>query len=752
MSYFPTRLFFKLPFFTVLYYLLSLCRPLFSQDEVDIINPGINPSSLPRPDFLPCKLNLEDTPEWHDKPQMKEVERQVITPGILQFISGTGGYLPGITGSPDMNDFFAEWFKKLSQKSDKKPGQQFNQTEANLDFKQPALLAFDPADERLQVVLTIDEHGHLNASELADDKEKISANLEWEDLGAIWRNNKNKLHTTSTEYTAEDFGDDSRVLAYLDTIGTNNLYYRTQADGTRVYIYRALDGKIYEVTAEDIKRSQRITYEYEMAKVSGEGLAAGGRVDHEGELAPIRPAEPDRSEVNKGILDQEIEAKQAPKSPTENRQCRNHPYSNTRTAKPDSARNAASVQKQGKCGARRTLRSSSAPPPAPQQSRQRIIEVQTDSTTLNHGYEDKGTFSIEGEPAGLKVAPDGSFFAGIVRNKVVIYVPGQGESEKGETYRKNIFASSLALSKDSLWMATTWTWTDNRVTFWQRGETVNHWKMSGGYGVGGKVKAMEFSPQGCYIAATLENDIVKVIDRRSGNYFELKPDEQFAFNEQEDFLITAEKRKGSGMTLNWLSVSKEKGDRKCHSVRFFDKESQNLYITPDAEMIVSLNENIQRVWRIEKNGFIARDHTSHCYRRVNLSTDHSSTDYGDVSDTFIDDNSAVIVRFSEACVRLLRTTRKGENEYAFVQTDFEWPVNNDVKITNAFYIPDGDRVAVIFSDGSMRMRQNVAEETGNQPLPDDSGFGEVLHYNGAKHCFLVRDSAGNIIVRQWSKQ
>ena len=171
MSYFPARLFFKLPFFIVLYYLCSLCRPLFSHDEVDIINPGVNPSS---PGLPPCKLNPEDHSEWRDKPHMEGVDSEVITPAMLKLISGMGGGdLPGMTGSPDMDDLFAEWFKTLSQKSDRKPGQPFNQTEANLDFKQPALLAFDPADEGLQVVLTIDEYDHLNASELADDKEEI---------------------------------------------------------------------------------------------------------------------------------------------------------------------------------------------------------------------------------------------------------------------------------------------------------------------------------------------------------------------------------------------------------------------------------------------------------------------------------------------------------------------------------------------------------------------------------------------------
>ena len=759
MLYFPARLFFKLPFFIVLYYLFSFCQPLFSQDEVDIINPGTNPFSLPRPGLPPCKLNLEGHPEWLGKAYMKAHMEKVTTPTMLQLIGGMGSDLPGMTGSPDMNDLFTGWFKRLSQKNDRKPSQPFNQTEANLDFKQPALLAFDSADEGWQVVLTIDEHGHLNASEQAEDKEEINATLEWEDLGAIWRNNKNELHTTSAEYTAEDFGDDTRVLTYLDTIGTNNLYYRTQADGTRVYIYRALDGKVYEVTAEDIKRSQQITYQYEMAKVSGEGLAAGGRVDYEGVLVPIRPAESDRSEGDKGILNQEIKAKQAPKNPSKSAQKRPHPYPNTKTAKSGAAKNTASIQKNGASGMTRTLRSSYAPSP-----QQNVEGMETDTTTCNYGYEDKETFSIRREPAELKVAPDGSFFAGIVRGKVVIYVPGQGKNKAGEIYPLRIPATSLSLSKDSSWMATT---NNQELDFWRRGETVNHWEKSTGYYMDKTVKSMEFSPQGDYIEATLEDDSVHVVSRENGNFFELQPGELFAFNEHENFLITAKKCKTLGIALSYLSESTQSGDHNRHSLKFVDKKFQNLYLSPDAQMIVGLNENTQHVWRIESNGYtIAEYDDSYHYRRVNLSEDQSSSDqsssdqsssdqssskHSEVSDAFLDDNSVVIIRLSEGGFQLLRTTRNGKNRSNFVKTDFEWPINNDVKITNAFYIPDGDRVAAIFSDGSMRMLQNVAKKAGTQSQPVDPNFGTVLDYNGADSCFLVKDSAGNIIVRQWIK-
>ena len=745
MSYFPARLFFKLPFFIALSYLISLCRPLFSQNEVDIINPGINPSSLPRPGFLPCKLNLEDTPEWHDKPQMKEIERQVITPEILQFISKTGGYLPGMTGSPDIDDLFSKWVKKLSQKSNRKPGQPFNQTEANLDFKQPALLAFDPADEGWQVMLTIDEHGHLNASELADDKEEISANLEWEDLGAIWRNNKNELHTTSAEYTAEDFGDDTRVLAYLDTIGANKLYYRTQADGTRVYIYRALDGKIYEVTAENIKRSQQITYEYEMAKVSGQGLAAGGRVNYEGELIPIRPAEPDRPEGDKGILDQEIEARQVPKGSKENKKDRSRPYPKIKSAKHDTTSNEASVRKKVGSGLARNVRPSYvASSKQPQQS---VLKEKADSITLNYGYEDKGRFSIEGTPDGLKVAPDGSFAAGIVKHKIVIYVPVQGENEEGKISPLKIKATSFSLSEDSLWMATT---KGHNVTLWHRGKTVSQWNKSNSIRMNEKVKAMEFSPKGSYLVASLENGSVYVISQKGGDNFELKLTPQFAFDEQEDFMIVTEPLGFSWTSLGWAWMSANNDVPDCHMLAVCEKKIQNLYLSPNGKMLVGLNENTQCLWKLKRDHLNIGDDDALMYCRcVSAYENHTLLGSQYVTDVFIDDNFAMITRVAGGYVELSHVTREDESIRNFARTAFEPTVNNGAIITNAFYVPNNDRAAVIFSDGSMRMWQNIAKEANIQLLPDDPDFGELLYYNGAKLCFLVRNRAGHVIARRW---
>ena len=155
------------------------------------------------------------------------------------------------------------------------------------------------------------------------------------------------------------------------------------------------------------------------------------------------------------ILDQEIEARQAPKGSKKNKQNRGCPYPNTRSAKRGVARN---------------LRSSDVP--GSQQSQQGVMEVQTDSTTLNHGYEDIGKVSVRLSPLRVKVPPDASFVAGIVQGQVLICVPTESENEE-DFFPLDIQATSLALSEDSLWMATT---KDLRVTFWRRGYSVSEWK------------------------------------------------------------------------------------------------------------------------------------------------------------------------------------------------------------------------------------------------------------------------------------
>ena len=560
-------------------------------------------------------------------------------------------------------------------------------------------------------------------------RKKLSANLEWEDPGAIWRNNKNELHSTSAEYIAEDFGDDSRVLAYLDTIGTNHLYCRTLADGTRVYVYRALDGKVYEVTAEDIKRSQQITFGYEMAKVSGEGLAAGGRVNYEGELVPIRPAEPDRPEMKKGILDQKTKAKQAPKSPNANKQDKSRPYPGNKPAGHGSAKNEAHVQKKGG-GLAGNARSSDAA--GSEQPQQEAIEVEADSTTPNHGYEDKGKLSIKAWPSGLKVAPDGSFAAGIVRGKVVIYVPVQSDNEEGEISPLDFPATSFSLSEDSLWMVT-----DNggEMSLLRRGEEVSQWNRVGAFNPSEMVKSVKFSPGGGYIIVTRNNGKIVLINLKEGDNLDLEHVQQLILDERDYFMFVAEKQRDSGMVTVWR-MSQENNAHPLPE-ELFVGDVQSMHLSLDAKMIVILNEHTRWVGRVESRG------------RINIVNRQCMHENIRTTDVYLDNNFAIIIQHLKWSVILTRITITGEDKCDVMETKLSLSVYDDRTIINAFYIPDGDRVAAIFSDGSMRMWQNIAEKAGTQPLPDDSDFGELLHYSKAKHYFLVRDGAGHVIVRRW---
>ena len=730
MSYFPARLFFKLPFFIVLSYLLSLCRPLFSQDEVDLINPGINPSSLPRPGFLPCKLNLEDTPEWHDKPQMKEVERQVITPGMFQFISGTGGHLPGMTGSPDIDDLFSKWIKKLSQKSDRKPGQPFNQTEASLDFKQPALLAFDPADEGWQVVLTIDEHGHLNASEQAEDKEEISANLEWEDLGAIWRNNKNELHTTSAEYITEDFGDDSRVLAYLDTIGTNHLYCRTLADGTRIYVYRALDGKVHEVTAEDIKKSQRITYEYEMAKVSGQGLAAGGRVNYEGELVPILPAEPDRSERDKGILDSDKEGKQAGK--TQSKRKKNHggkPYPDRKPAE----HRTEEVAQAGIGG--EACHSKEATQPADivnqEQTQQDIRNPSAPLTTSYPWYDDKWRFYSR-DLTNIQIAQNGSLAAKIQQGRIKIYI--ERHDKQWDSFKIDISASCFSLNKDGSKIAAA---DGNKVTVWHRNESSGKWIQSTTHSANDSIEDVRFSPNEGHLILTKVDKYVEVVNLNHYGCLHAQPVDFLIIDEQGSFMILSRE----GRIKSFEMGAKKNAPNQPTII--LDCDIQSLHLSPDAKTLVAPNEKNIWVGEIDDKKIVAtptQNLPRHNYR---------------VTDVTFDDNTTTIVGYLKGTVRLWRCPRTGGTRSDVKLYDFNLTEMDNRTIKNAFHIPSEDLVATLLSDGSMIMWKYNTEGKKSyyqQQQPDTPNFGEVRHYNGAEHYFLVKDSIGYAIIRRWHKQ
>ena len=750
MSYSPVRFFLKLPLLILVPYLF--CIPVFSQDGILISNLGVNPSVLPRPDKLPSQLNLEDEPEWRYQRQVNNVGGKVTTPRLLQVLSSMDGDLPPISGSPDMNNLLAELLKKLTQEHDRKMNPPFEETESDLTPKQPALLIFDAANEGRQIVPTIGEQGHLNVTEQVDEKTEIKAITEWEDLGVVWRDNKNNFYTTSAERTIESFDNDFSVLAYLNAFGVRTLYYRTQADGTRVYVYKALDGKVYEVTVEDIKRSQQRTYEYEMAKISGEGLAAGGRVNYDGEWVRIRPARPDKSETRKGILDQEIEVRQAPKGPTENKRDRDHPYLDARSRGHGAEKNAANVQRREECGLERTPQSSDA---AGSEHPQQEVIKETGSPTPNYGYEDKGKLTIKGGISGLKVAPDGSFAAGIKKGKVVICVPAQSDNEEGEIISLDIKAISLSLSKDGLCMVTE----DGRedVKLWNRGEEVSQWALSDALDTSDvtekervdainegmmedtseMVKAMKFSPGGGYHIVTRDRDNVALLSLKGEESLCLYPVQQFTVDEQDRLMVIVRNKLYSRKIVVWRLPPNTR--LLFQQEKLFDGDIQRMHLSPDAKMIVISSEDTLWIGKINNNGSI--DIVEH----------RSIEQYGRMSDVYLDNNSAITIQYLKGSVTLTRI-KTAEDQCDTTVTNLALAANDDRTVKNAFYIPDGDRVAVIFSDDSMSMWQNSVGEGGYQKQFDDPDFGELLYYNGAENFFLVIDSNRRVIFRQWSKQ
>ena len=753
MSYFPVRFFLKLPLLILVPYSFLFCIPVFSQDGVVVSNPGINSFVLPRPDKLPSQLNLEGEPEWRYQPQvdsqMDSIGGEVTTPGLLQVISSMDGDLPPISGSGDMNDLLAELLKELTQKHDRKMNPPFNETE--LDPKQPALLVFDAANDGRQIVLTIGEQGHLNATELVDEKTEIKAITEWEDLGVVWRDNKNNFYTTSAERTIESLDNDFGVLAYLNAFGVRTLYYRTQADGTRVYVYKALDGKIYEVTAEDIKRSQQRTYEYEMAKVSGDGLAAGGRINYGGEWVQIRPAGPERPEIDKGILDQEIEARQAPrgpKSPKSPKSPGNHPYQRPGSVEHSPGSNKASAPKEGESGS--------------EQSQQNFVEMQAGSPTLNYGYddkgkptvkewapeikvaygyEDKGNLTIKGWTHELKVAPDGSFAAGIIKGKVVIYVPAQSDNEEGKISSLDIKATSLSLSKDGLCMATE---DGGEVKLWNRGKEVNQWALSDALdtseGTNEMVKAMKFSPGGDYHIVTRDSGSVALTNLKGRNNLCLKQVQQLTFDEQDRRMVVVHKESESrsGKVEVW-QMSPEKNKLLYQQGDRFECDIQRVHLSPDAKMIVFLSESQYWVGKVKNSARIDVEHLA-------------IWGYGRMMDVYLDNNSAITIQYLQRIVTLTHIKKMAEDYADFDVVDFTLTENDDRAIANAFYIPNSDSIAVIFSDGSMSMWQNAAKGVLPRKKAVVPNFGRILYYNGPENCFLVEDSDGRVIVRQWSKQ
>ena len=474
---------------------------------------------------------------------------------------------------------------------------------------------------------------------------------------------------------------------------------------------------------------------------------AGGRVNDDDKWVRIRPAGP---EISKGIPDQEIEARQAPgeSGNSKRNQRRGSPYQRPSSVEHSTGSNEASAQKEGEFGLKRAFQPSNAT--GSEQPQQEVMVVQAGSPTPNHGYENKGALPLKRGHAELKAAPDGSFIAGIENGKVVIYVPPQSENEKWSISPQHMPANTLAISEDSLSMATAMRWC---VSVWRKGDMPSQWVEVDRF-PSRKTTAIKFSQRGHYAIATEISGSLFASNQRGKRCLVTSWSELFAINEQDDIIVTALPGYYKlGMTLSYRSRLTAEGSFQTHFKEQISPVLQNLYLSPDGQMILGLNKNTQWVWRIsDDRTTMGLGHTSQSFRCVNMSEDDVSLGNRDVADVFIDNKSVIIIRISEGRVELSRITRKGETGHNFVHTDFELHGYNYVKATNAFYIPNGDRIAVIYADGSMRMWQDIARKGDAQKPSVVLGFGKVLHYNGPGNCFLVKDCSGRVIVRHWCEQ
>ena len=477
---------------------------------------------------------------------------------------------------------------------------------------------------------------------------------------------------------------------------------------------------------------------------------AGGRVNDDDEWVRIRPAGLGRPEISKRILNQKIEARKAlgESRNSKRNQRRGSPYQRPDSVERSTGSNEASAQKEGELGSKRAFQPSNAA--GSEQPQQEVTGVRAGSPTPNYGYENVGTIFIDGEHTEIKIASDGSFIAGIKNDKVVIYIPPRSENEGWIIRPLEIQATSLAISEDGLFMATA---NDHHVLLWRKKGMVSQWRKIDDFGnMDNTVKAIKFSQRGNYVLVTQEGDDVYVGNRRGNGYVVMESGDLLAINEQDDFIVNAIPDLKSGMTLFYQAI-KAAGRTQTYSEKHISQELQNLHLSPDGQMILGLNENTQWVWGIIDDGVtIGEYYTSMCRCRVNMSEVDISLGNYPVMDVFIDDNFAVITRLSEGCVELTHIRGTSEKGYKFVQTDLKLPANDDVKLTSAFYIPKGDRVACIFSDGSMRMWQGIAMKGDAQKPSVVPSFGKILYYNGPENCFLVKDSSGRVIVRQWSEQ
>ena len=648
-----------------------------------------------------------------------------------------------------MEDLLHEWLKQQINAGEKPNNQSFNQpfnsTGSDLDPKTPGILVFDSDNEELSFVLTLDEHGHLISTDVPDERVELQESLKFEDLGIVWLDSQNKIQMTSDEPIVEDFGSEEVIVSFIETVSRGGVYFKTTAGGTRVYFYRGIDGQYHKVTAEQIQQYRQATYEYEMAKVNGEGLPAGGWIPRETYLDG-RPSAPTDPGSVVSIIDGDFEGRQAGRTPKNKKDDpKNDPTRGVRKG-PDSGiakeetdgwksrlrnleRNALSrVVRRDQCPA--------GPPSDNVTPRDSILYD-------DKGYLERGAFYTETRPENLQVAQDGSVAAGILEGQLAIYQPVQGGQWEQEGDMPEIAANTIALSPDGNQIAAA---SGQDVQVWERhAEGRNFVRRQTGlrsaYHSYSIIQSLQFSPNGSYLVVWLEDgsaELRQLDSRLPPQRFEA-PVNSITFNAESNLMVV-----GQGGTVTMWGLNPASNTAAIIQSVQLSGQINQLHISPDGDSLVASNGRDVWIMTIDSNSLNVR--TSRYITLGDYSLDNVAFSTGLVMIVGHTANSA-------------RIWRSGLHE-EFERTPNEYDLDlrtRDTQVRRAFYIPEYDRVAITFENNAMAIwrfyfdPQREPQQYYAQELMTDEGFGEMVNYPGRGN-FLVAPGANHIAVRYWSTQ
>ena len=742
MSYFPAPPMAKFLFFIFTFSLFLFCRQGSSQDGVDILPSGSNPSFIPRPSHMPCKLDLSGEPRWQHQPQGTSLPVELPASTMAYMASNLSGGAPVIPGSPDMEDLLHEWLKQQINAGEKPNNQSFNQpfsnTGSDLDPKTPGILVFDSDNEGLSFVLTLDERGHLISTDVPGERVELQESLKFEDLGIVWLDSQNKIQMTSDDPIVEDFGSEETIISFIENATRGSVYFKTMADGTRVYFYRGIDGQHYKVIAEQIQQYRQAVYEYEMAKVFGEGLPAGGWIPREAYLDG-KPSAPTGPGSVVSIIDDDFEGRQAGRTPSNKKDDpKNDP---TRGVKKggvekdeiDGLNWGRRLRARAKQDQPEVIRRRQHPPRPPSDN----VTPRESNFYGDKGYLESGRFYTEQRPENLQVAQDRSVAAGILDNRVVVYQPVQAQQWGREGNTPDTLVTTMALSPNGNRIAVE---SGDYVEVWERSrvgdehnfERVQRRSMM--YPSYSPVESLQFSPDSNYLAIMRENGSAEL--RQVGSrYVQRFPSSVGAitFNTQSDQMVVAE----AGTVTLWGLNPASNTAAIIDSVQLSGQVEQ-LHISPDGSSLVASNGREVWIMTIDSNSLSVRPSRTITLGEYSLDNVAFST------------GLAMIVGHTANSVRIWRSGLYDDLERTVYEHDLDLSTR-DSQVRRAFYIPQYERVAITFEDNSMEMWLYHEPVTGGYygqgPVPV-TDFGEVVEYPGAGN-FLVAPDANHLAVRFW---